>query len=162
MFRHLVIAVAIVFITLAGCSKDNPKTNPVGTSVIDSTVFLGTLYDLVLAAMFTSLNMNYTGSQYRYAIKSDNTFKVDENIGMGWTSPSGEEGSYTVNGSTRTFIPAVDRHDDQTTHQMVPTDSLRPVYTGSLSNDSLTFADFINIENKADQRNLGTLVLKRQ
>jgi hypothetical protein len=161
MFRYLVIASAVVLFALAGCSKDNAKS-PTGTSGIDSTVFLGTLYDSVLAAIFTNAHMNYNGSQYRYTLKSDNTFKVDENVGMGWTSPSGEEGAYAVNGPTHTFTPAVDRHDDQMTHQMVPTDSLRPVYIGSLSNDTLFLNNFINIDDKANQRNLGTMAMKKQ
>jgi len=161
MFRNLVISTVIVLGVLAGCSKDENTNNPAGTPGLDSTIYQGTLYDTVLAAIFATAHITYTGSQYRYTLYTDGDFIVDENVGMGWTVSSGEEGSYVAAGSVRTFTPTIDRYSNAQ-HQMVPTDSLRPVYTGSISNDTLTITNFINIDNKANQRDLGTLVLKKQ
>lgn len=159
MVRTLGIIVTVSLAILWGC---NEKDNPAGVTNPTSVIYLGSLNDTVLGAIFTQAHMNYAGTQYRYTLTSDNTFKVDENVGMGWTSPSGEEGTYAVNGTTYTFTPIIDRRDSQNPPgTMAPSDSLRPVYTGVL-NDSLTITNFINIDNKSEQRNLGTLVLKRQ
>jgi hypothetical protein len=152
---------ALVFIfplvILWGCG--NQPTTPVATS----STYLGVLYDSVLASVFASAHMNYSGTQYRYSLHSDMTFRVDENVGMGWTSPGGEEGTYSVNVQTYTFVPTIDRRDSQNPPgTMTPTDSLRPTYTGTIVGDSITITNFFNIENKASQRNLGTLILKKQ
>ena len=158
MVRFFVMA-ALLFI-IGGC---NDKSNPTGTQSATASVYLGTLNDSILAAALLAAHINYSGTQYRYTIKSDGTFTVDENVGMGWTSPSGEEGTYAKNGLNYTFTPTIDRRDSQNPPgTMVPTDSLRAPYTGALTNDSLTIADFLNIANKSGQRNLGTLVLKKQ
>lgn len=149
-------AIALAFLT--GCSQDKKATAPAP----GSAVYKGTLYDSTLAAQLAAYHMNYSGTQYRYTLNSDNTFTVDENVMGQWTSPSGEEGVYAVNGATYTFTPAVDRHDDPATHAMVPVDTLRPAYTGTLSGDTLRIPDFINIDTKDGQRNLGTLTLIRQ
>ena len=159
MVFHKIICGMVMVIALSGClNKSSNPTAPAPTTV----VYQGMLYDSLLAAMFASLQLNYSGSQYRYTLTGNNTFKVDENIGMGWTSPSGEEGTYVLNGLQYSFTPTIDRMDDQATHLMVPTDSLRPVYSGTVSNDTLTITNFINIENVKSQRNLGTLRLKKQ
>jgi len=158
MIRFFVLA-ALLFI-FGGC---NDKGNPSGPPSNAGSVYLGTLNDSILAAALLAAHINYSGTQYRYTIKSDGTFTVDENIGMGWTSPAGEEGTYTISGSNYAFTPTIDRRDSQNPPgTMVPTDSLRPPYTGALTNDSCTIADFLNIANKNSQRNLGTLVLKKQ
>lgn len=156
IFRTL-IACAIALSVMAGCSKDK-VTGP----VITSTVYLGTLYDSVLATQLAVYHITYAGTQYQYTLNSDNTFKADENIGMGWTSPSAEEGTYAVSSATYTFTPTVDRHDNPATHAMVPVDTMRTVYTGTLSTDTLSIANFINIDTRDGQRNLGTLILKKQ
>jgi hypothetical protein len=156
VFRSL-IACAIALAVMAGCSAKK-VTGP----VITSTVYLGALYDSVLATQLAVYHITYAGTQYQYTLNSDNTFKVDENIGMGWTSPSSEEGTYAVSSATYTFTPTVDRHDNPATHAMVPVDTMRTVYTGMLSMDTLSIADFINIDTRDCQRNLGTLTLKKQ
>jgi hypothetical protein len=154
------LAIVALFFVLGGC---NNKGNPAGTPSVTSSVYFGTLNDTVLAVIFSNAHLNYSGTQYRYTLNSDGTFKVDENVGMGWTLPAGEEGAYTVSGPNYTFTPTVGRRDSQNPPgTMAPTDSLRPAYSGVMSNDSLTIANFLNIENKNGQRNLGTLVLKKQ
>lgn len=159
MVRNIGIATAILLVVLIGCKKSNP-TQPPG---VTTEVYMGSLYDSTLAAMLAQAHMNYSGTQYKYTIKSDNTFKVDENVGMGWTTQPGEEGTYVKDNAVYTFTPVINRRDDPGTRgNMIATDSLRPVYTGALSNDTLTIKNFINIENKNKQRNLGTLVLAKQ
>lgn len=159
MFRLFTIAVAAGCMALAGCSKDKP-TAP----AVTSTVYLGALYDSVLALALSHVpNMNYSASQYRYTLKSDNSFMVDENVGMGWTSAPGEEGTYSVSGDTFSFTPTVNRKDNPAKRgEMISVDSLRPAYTAVLANDSLTIPDFLNIDDRVSQRNLHTLVLKKQ
>lgn len=158
MVRNFCIATAILLAVFIVCKKSNLTEVP----EVTTELYTGSLYDSTLAAIFRQAHMNYNGTQYKYAIRSDGNFKVDENIGMGWTSPSGEEGTYVITGAVYTFTPVIDRRDDQASHQMVATDSLRPVYTGVIASDTLTINNFINIENKVQQRNLGKLVLKRQ
>ncbi|MFH0920299.1 MAG: hypothetical protein V1913_08035 [Fibrobacterota bacterium] len=155
MLRSFAFVAMCTLIILAGCSKED---NPAATPEVTSSVYLGGLHDSVLAAALPP-SMNYDTTKYRYSLYSDNTFKVEENIGMGWTSPAGEEGTYTVSDSVY-FTPTIDRHSDAT-HQMVPTDSLRHAYTGVISNDTLTISNFINIDTYNGWRNLGTLTLKK-
>jgi len=159
MFRPLVLFAAAVLAIFAGCSKDD---NPAATPDVTSTVYQGSLWDTVLAAQLAQAHMNYYGTQYKYSLYSDNTFKVDENVIGQWTTVPGEEGTYTVSDSFH-FTPTIDRHDSQNPPgTMVPTDSLRHAYTGILSNDTLTISNFINIDTYDGWRNLGTLTLKKQ
>ena len=74
------LAIVALFFVLGGC---NNKGTPAGTPSVTSSVYLGTLNDTVLAVIFSNAHLDYSGTQYRYTLNSDGTFKVDENVGRG-------------------------------------------------------------------------------
>jgi hypothetical protein len=146
-------SVITAFFLFTLCSDESNTVTPVQ---ITTTNYQGVLSDPILAAAMGNI---YTGSYYKYAISSNDSFAIQMNVGFGWAMV--ESGTCTKSGSTYTFTPKVNKVNNPATHQMENAAALRPVYTGvvNANQDTLTINSFINI---GDMRPLGILSVVKQ